>query len=217
MKSLGSVLSLMLMAILAGRTALGDQSRPEAARRILVFGDSLSTGYGLSAQEAFPARLQQALCAAGYAAEVINAGVSGDTTAGGLARLDWTLAEKPDLIILELGANDALRGLDPNQTRANLDAMLSRLREAGVKILLAGMLAPRNLGSDYYNRFDAIYPALAQKYRVAFYPFFLEGVAGKVDLNQSDGIHPNAQGVDVIVGGILPTLKGILGSAGGDL
>ncbi len=178
-----------------------------------MLGDSLVAGYGLDTQAAFPARLETALKARGYRVEVLNAGISGDTSAGGLARLDWTLAEQPELMIVELGANDALRGLSPLQTERNLNLILSRLQQRGVQALLAGMKAPRNLGENYYTKFDQIYPELARRHQVPLYPFFLAGVAGDPDLNQADGIHPTAAGVDVIVRGILPvmekTLKGM--------
>lgn len=180
---------------------------PAAAQeriRILAFGDSLTAGYGLAQEDSFPAQLQTALRARGIDAEVINAGVSGDTTAGGLARLDWTLASPADFAIVELGANDALRGLDPAAAEANLDAILGRLRQAGIGVLLAGMLAPRNLGPEYGAQFDPIFPRLADRHGVAFYPFFLDGVAGKAELNLPDGMHPNAAGVAQIVRRILP-------------
>lgn len=180
--------------------------------RILVLGDSLSAGYGLSAAEAFPAQLEQALRQSGQKVRVINAGVSGDTTAGGLARLEWALAERPQLVIVQLGANDALRGLDPEQVRANLDAILTRLQQAGTQVLLAGMRAPRNLGPAYYIKFDLIYSDLARKHRVALDPFFLEGVALRPELNQPDGLHPNARGVAVIVRRLLPQVQALLTS-----
>lgn len=177
---------------------------------LTVLGDSLSAGYGLDQAAAFPQQLEQALKRRGYAVRIINAGVSGDTTAGGLARLSWTLQEHPDLLILELGANDALRGLNPQQTRANLAAMLTQLEQAGIPTILAGMKAPRNLGEAYYSRFDRIYSELANEFSVPLYPFFLAGVAGHPELNQADGIHPNAAGVKVIVAGILPLVEATL-------
>lgn len=170
----------------------------------MVLGDSLTAGYGLAEEEAFPAQLEQALFAAGIGVRVINAGISGDTSAGGAARLEWSLADHPDLVILALGANDALRGLSPDQTRINLAAIITRLQERQIDVLLAGMLAPRNMGEDYYNSFDKIYPELAQEFAIPLYPFFLEGVAGKPELNLADGIHPNPAGVRVMVEGILP-------------
>jgi acyl-CoA thioesterase-1 len=135
---------------------------------------------------------------------VINAGVSGDTTAGGLARIEWALADQPDIVIVALGANDALRGLDPTQVYKNLNALLTQLSKAGCRVILAGMLAPRNLGPEYYARFDQIYPDLAKRFNLLFYPFFLEGVATNPRLNQADGVHPNLAGVRVIVAGIQP-------------
>jgi acyl-CoA thioesterase-1 len=178
--------------------------------RILALGDSLTAGYGLAQGDGFTDQLQRALQGAGYDAVVINAGVSGDTTAGGLARLDWALADAPDIAIVELGANDALRGIDPASSRANLDAILEQLGERQVPALLAGMLAPRNLGADYVTAFDGMYPDLADAHQVPLYPFFLEGVATRPELNQADGMHPNAQGVAAIVDGILPEVTAML-------
>jgi len=177
---------------------------------VVVLGDSLTAGHGLAPEQAFPARLAARLAAAGVAARVVDAGVSGDTSAGGRARLDWVLGDAPDLVILELGGNDALRGIAPAVTRANLDAVIAGLVARGVRVLLAGMRAPPNLGRDYGAEFDAIYPELAAKHGVALYPFFLEGVAARAELNQGDGIHPNAQGVEVIVGGIAPQVMRLL-------
>ena len=176
----------------------------------MAFGDSLSAGYGLHTADSFPAQLQTALRAKGFDVDVLNAGVSGDTTAGGLARLDWSLGEKPQAVILELGANDGLRGLDPELTRANLGTMLRKFKDASVAVLLAGMLAPPNMGSDYVTPFNAIYPALAEQYQVPLYPFFLDGVAAVPKLNQADGIHPTATGVAVIVQRILPFVEALI-------
>ncbi len=178
--------------------------------RILVLGDSLTAGYGLAAQDAFPAQLEQALRAAGHNVTVINAGVSGDTAAGGLARLDWALADRPQIVIVELGANDALRGLPPEQTRQNIEAIITRLQQERILVLLTGMRSPRNFGFNHYNKFDRIFPELAEQYEVALYPFFLEGVATKRRYNQSDGLHPNPDGVKVIVQGILPMVEQLL-------
>ncbi len=178
--------------------------------RILALGDSLTAGFGLPQGDGFTDQLENALQAAGYDAVVINAGVSGDTTAGGLARLDWALADDPHVVIVELGANDALRGIDPATSRANLDAILVELGDRKVPALLAGMLAPRNLGSDYVTAFDGMYGDLAREHQVPLYPFFLEGVAAEPELNQADGIHPNAQGVQIIVDGILPDVTAVL-------
>lgn len=189
---------------------------PAAEKLVLAYGDSLTAGYGLKPAEAFPAQLQGALRRSGVAARVHNGGVSGDTTAAGRARLAWGLRglkAQPDLVIIELGANDMLRGIDPAQTQANLDAILAELKRRGVPVLLAGMLASPNLGQDYRRRFDPIYPRLARKHGVALYPFFMRGVAGRRELLQPDRLHPNAKGVAVIVRGILPEVKEILGAA----
>lgn len=184
-----------------------------AATRILALGDSLTAGYGLAAEESFPARLQAWLRDHGVDAQVANAGVSGDTSAGGLARLDWSLAEPADAVLVELGANDALRGVDPKATDKNLDEILSRLDRRHAKVLLLGMLAPPNLGADYQRAFDAIYPALAERHHVLLYPFFLDGVALDPALNQPDGLHPNARGVQVIVDRIGPYVLRLIGAA----
>jgi acyl-CoA thioesterase I len=172
--------------------------------RIVVLGDSLSAGFGLAGNEALPPKLERALKARGHAVTIENAGVSGDTAAGGLARLDWSVAEGTDAVILELGANDALRGSDPKTTRASLEEIIRKLKERRIAVLLAGMLAPRNLGPDYANAFDAIYPELAAKYDLVLYPFILDGVAGDRALNLPDGLHPTAAGVDIIVSRLLP-------------
>lgn len=171
---------------------------------ITALGDSLTAGLGVAPEDAFPAQLEQALRAEGVDAKVINAGASGDTSAGGLARLDWLLGDDPALVIVQLGANDGLRGLDPDATQANLDAILEDLTGRGIEVLLTGMLAPPNLGRDYGGRFNAIYPELAARHDVVLFPFFLEGVAADRTLNQSDGIHPNAAGVAIVVENILP-------------
>ena len=184
---------------------------PAGAQVILAFGDSLTAGLGLPRDQAFPARLEASLRAEGIAARVINAGVSGDTTADGVARLDWALAERPDFLILALGENDALRGINPATVRANLDKMIKRATAQGVHVLLAGMRAPANWGADYQSRFDAIYPELARADQVSLYPFFLEGVAMKPELNQPDGLHPNAQGVEVLVRHIAPFVSRLIG------
>ncbi len=184
-----------------------------AVPKILVFGDSLTAGLGLPPEAAFPARLEARLKEDKVAAQVVNAGVSGDTTAGGLARLDWTLADKPALVILELGANDALRGIDPATVRANLAAMIARITESGAKLLLAGMQAPPNWGKDYKRDFDSIYPDLAQADNLTLYPFFLEGVAMDPKLNQPDGLHPNERGVAVIVDRLAPIVARLIGGA----
>ncbi len=185
-------------------------SPPSTGYLILGFGDSLMAGYGLDPGMGFVPRLESALRAEGLAVTVINAGVSGDTTSAGRARLSWVLdglARKPDLVLLELGANDALRGIDPRITRANLDAMLSLLAKRGLRVLLVGMRAPPNLGPEYRQAFDRIYPELAARHRTCFYPFFLEGVAARPSLNQADGLHPNARGVEEIVRRIVPAVR----------
>jgi acyl-CoA thioesterase-1 len=178
--------------------------------RIVVLGDSLSAGFGLAAPDALPAKLERALKAKGLSVQIENAGVSGDTAAGGLARLDWSVADGTDAVILELGANDALRGSDPKATRAALDAIIRKLKERKIAVLLAGMLAPRNFGPDYAKAFDPIYPELAAQHGLILYPFILEGVAGDKALNQGDGIHPTAAGIDVMVKGLLPKAEDLV-------
>jgi acyl-CoA thioesterase I len=172
--------------------------------KLAILGDSLTAGYGVKPEQAFPVRLEAALRARGRNVTVLNHGVSGDTTAGGLERADWMLADKPDIVLIELGANDALRALDPATAERNLDALIAKLKAAGVGVWLAGMLAPRNFGPEYGRQFDALYKRLASKYDVPLYPFFLDGVARDPALNQGDGIHPNPRGVDLIVERILP-------------
>jgi acyl-CoA thioesterase-1 len=182
--------------------------------KILALGTSLTQGYGLPPGTEFTVQLQKALKQAGIDAAITNAGVSGDTSAGGLARLDWSLAEHPDAVILELGSNDMLRGIPPAETEKNLRAILDRLKAAHVKILLTGMHAQRNLGADYVQQFDTIYPRLAKDYNVLFYPFILDGVALNPRLNQADGMHPNPAGVKVIVARILPFVRKLASKEG---
>jgi acyl-CoA thioesterase-1 len=201
-------ITLLLALLFAG---LGAYAQAGTPTHILAFGDSLTAGFGLAPDEAFPVRLAARLKADGYDVEVANAGVSGDTTSGGLARIDWALAAHPDIVLLELGANDMLRGIDPKLVQANLDAMLARLTAAHIKVLLTGMKAPGNWGADYRQAFDGIYPALAKKYGVPLYPFFLDGVALDEKLNQADGLHPNKAGVEVIVTRIAPAIERLLG------
>ena len=179
-------------------------------RTIMAFGDSLTSGYGLPPADAFPVKLEAALRARGHAVRVINAGVAGDTTAGGRARLAWMLADKPDAVILELGANDGLRGLDPAETMANLRAIMEQLKAADLPVLLAGMRAPPNLGRDFGAEFDTIFATVALEYDALFYPFFLEGVAARPTLNQNDGIHPNSAGVAIVVERIIPSVEALL-------
>lgn len=199
--------ALLALAMSAGQA----QAAP---LKILAFGDSLTAGYGVAPDDAYPVKLQAALKAKGYDVQVINAGVSGDTTAGGLARLDWALGDHPDYALVELGANDALRGLDPAAARSNLDRILTGLAAAKVKVLLMGMLAPGNWGADYQQRFDKIFPDLAAQHHVPLYPFFLDGVALDPKLNQPDMLHPLAAGVDVIVARTLPAVQQLLGPPG---
>lgn len=181
-----------------------------APLRLVALGDSLTAGYGLPAEQGFTVVLEKALKARGYDVQVVNAGVSGDTTAGGRARLEWTLGDKPDAMIVELGANDMLRGIDPAVARANLDAIMKTVTGRKIPVLLAGMVASGTYGKAYVERFNAIYPELAKTYGVPLYPFFLEGVATDARLNQGDGIHPNAAGVQKIVEGILPHVTRLL-------
>ena len=179
-------------------------------KRLMIFGDSLVAGYGLPVEDGFTGQLQTRLEDEAMAIEVINAGVSGDTSAGGLARLDWSLVEKPDYILIVLGGNDLLRGINPADTRQNLDQILARLQMLGVQTFLAGMLAPVNLGPEYGAEFNPIYPELAKKYHTGFYPFFLKDVALVPKLNQRDGLHPNAEGVAKIIDEMMPILRPFL-------
>lgn len=197
---------VLIMALMtAGPVyAQAPAATPAKPVKMVVLGDSLSAGYGLPAPAAFPIRLQKALSDKGIKVDMINAGVSGDTTSGGRDRLDWSIPEGTEAVIVELGANDALRGVDPAVTRAALSDILTRLKARKVAVLLCGMLAPPNYGSDYAARFNAIYPELSKSFDVPLYPFFLEGVAADARLNQADGMHPTAEGIDVIVKNILP-------------
>ena len=202
-----------LATILAVLFLAGPAARA-APVRILALGTSLTQGYGLPPGTEFTSVLQQALRKKGIDAEVINAGVSGDTSAGGLARLGWSLADHPNAAIVELGANDALRGLPPSETARNLKAIVEQLKADHVRVLLAGMKAPRNLGRRYVKKFDAIYPRLARQEHVLLYPFFLAGVALNPRLNQADGIHPNVEGEKIIVSNILPYVEKLVAGAG---
>jgi acyl-CoA thioesterase-1 len=177
---------------------------------ILAFGDSLTAGLGLDPAQAFPARLEAALKARGHDIVITNAGVSGDTSTAGAERLDWSLVPEIDGVIVELGANDALRGIDPRETEKALDRILAALAERKLPVLFVGMLAPRNLGPDYGKKFDAVFPRLAEKHGVLFYPFFLDGIAAEPAFNQPDGLHPNSKGVDMIVSRILPITEDLL-------
>ncbi|TCR60347.1 acyl-CoA thioesterase-1 [Bosea sp. BK604] len=200
-----AALALILLA-----NGMAQAQTPPRTFKLVVLGDSLSAGYNLPANAAFPAVLEQALRQKGIAIEIANAGVSGDTVQGGLDRLDWSVPDGTDGVILELGANDALRGFDPAATEKALEEIITRLRARKIPVLLAGMYAPRNLGSDYATRYDGMFKALADKYGLVFYPFFLDGIAGDRKLNQPDLLHPTAEGVRVIVERILPTVERFL-------
>ena len=212
---LGTALSCGALA-LALNLAVAVAAAPAGAAecRIAFLGDSLTAGYGLAKDESWPAEMRAELNAEGYDCTVINAGLSGDTTAGGLARLDWLLADRPTHVVVALGANDGLRAIPVEEMKANLDAMLEKLRAADVATLLAGMRAPPNLGEDYARRFEAAFEDLAERYDVAFYPFLLKGVAARPELNQPDGIHPTARGVEVMVENSWPTFEDWLRSTG---
>ena len=208
---------VLIVALMTAQT-VSAQTPPAAGTRpikMVVLGDSLSAGLGLSASAAFPERLQKALKAKGIDVDMTNAGVSGDTSSGGRDRLDWSVPDGTDVVILELGANDALRGLDPKVTREALSDILTRLKARKIAVLLCGMVAPPNYGSDYAARFNAIYPDLAASFGVPLYPFFLEGVAADAKLNQADGMHPTPEGVDVIVKNILPSVEALVGALSG--
>jgi acyl-CoA thioesterase I len=206
---------LSIQTLVAAAAILFAASLPARAEplRIVALGDSLTAGYGLAASEAFTGRLEAALRARGHDVMIVNAGVSGDTASDGFARLDWSVGDDADAVIVELGANDALRGVDPAITRDALVKLLTRLEERDLPVLLAGMRAPPNLGADYGEAFNPIYSELATEHGAILYPFFLDGVASRQDLNQPDGIHPNAEGVTVIVDGILPSVEALIAEA----
>ena len=191
-------------------TAFIASAQAQAPIKLAVLGDSLSAGYGLPLQAAFPARLQKALREKGLDVDILNAGVSGDTTSGGRDRLDWSIPDGTEAVIVELGANDALRGLDPKVTRNALEDIIKKLQARKIAVMLAGMVAPRNYGPDYAAKFDPIYAELGKAYDVPIYPFFLDGVAGDAKLNLADGIHPTAEGIDIIVTRILPSVEAFL-------
>jgi acyl-CoA thioesterase-1 len=201
-------LAAALIAALGSAAAAADKPL-----QIVALGDSLTAGLGLAEQDAFPAKLQRALAAKGIAVTISNAGVSGNTVSDGLARLDWSVPAGTDAVILELGANDALRGLDPALTRRALNEILSALAKRNIPVLLCGMLAPPNLGADYGRTFNAIFPDLAKQYGLVFYPFFIDGIVADRKLNQHDGLHPTAAGVDVIVAKILPKVEELIARA----
>ena len=201
------VFAVVALAVIAGMVP----ARGAAPPRLLIFGDSLVAGFGLPHQDGFEVQLQQALARAGHPVQILDGGVSGDTSAGGLARLDWALADQPDAVIVELGANDALRGTDPRETEANLAAILNTLAGKHIPTLLCGMLAPPNLGSFYGDQFRAVYQRLGRRPGLLFDPFFLQGIAGDPALNQADAMHPNAEGVRRNVARILPVVERLLG------
>ncbi|MGY4283043.1 acyl-CoA thioesterase-1 [Bradyrhizobium sp. LM2.7] len=204
-------IAVLMFALMTVANAAAAQTQAAAKPiKLVVLGDSLSAGLGLAGQEAFPAKLKKALQDKSIAVDMINAGVSGDTTSGGRDRLDWSVPEGTEGVIVELGANDALRGIDPDLTRAALTDIVTRLQARKIAVMLCGMLAPPNYGADYAARFNSIYPDLAKKFDVPLYPFFLDGVAADAKLNQADGIHPTAAGVDIIVGNIMPTAEAFL-------
>ncbi|WP_456843502.1 arylesterase [Bradyrhizobium sp. USDA 4486] len=200
---------LMLALMTMAKPAWAEVTKPV---KLVVLGDSLSAGLGLPGQEAFPIKLQKALQAKGIAVDMTNAGVSGDTSSGGRDRLDWSVPDGTDGVIVELGANDALRGIDPDLTRKALTDIVARLKARKIAVMLCGMLAPPNYGAEYAARFNSIYPDLAKTFDVPLYPFFLDGVAADAKLNQADGIHPTAAGVDIIVGKIMPTVEAFIGT-----
>jgi acyl-CoA thioesterase I len=209
---------LVLLVALMTTQSVSAQAPANAGTRpikMVVLGDSLSAGLGLQASAAFPERLQKALKDKGIEVDMTNAGVSGDTSSGGRDRLDWSVPEGTEAVILELGANDALRGIDPKLTRVALSEILTRLKARKIAVLLCGMVAPPNYGSDYSARFNAIYPDLAKTFAVPLYPFFLDGVAADARLNQADGMHPTPEGVDVIVKNILPSVEALVGAIAG--
>jgi acyl-CoA thioesterase I len=206
--ALAFTIACTLAAIMGAGRAGGVPAAPPV--QLVALGDSLTAGFGLPAEAAFPEQLARALSAKGKAVAMTNAGVSGDTAADGLARLAWSVPEGTEAVIVELGANDALRGIDPQITRAALETILRGLKQRRMAVLLAGMLAPRNLGEDYGRAFDAIFPGLAAEFETLFYPFFLDGVATNPALNQADGMHPTAAGVDVIVHKILPKVEELI-------
>lgn len=211
---LGQMVMLLLVCnavLFAPAVALAEGTAPLV--RIVAFGDSLTAGYRLPPSKAFPAQLQAALKKKGHNVEVVNAGVSGDTTSGGRQRFEWAVPEGTDAVILELGANDALRGIEPKQTRLNLDAIIEKLKQRNIAVLIAGMKAPSNWGEDYSQAFDAIFQELATKHSALYYPFFLDGVALDPELNLDDGLHPNADGIAIIVEKMLPQVEELVRQA----
>jgi acyl-CoA thioesterase I len=211
--SYGHLLRFVQAAALAAVVATASHAAAARSLRLVALGDSLTAGYGLPPGKAFPDRLEGALRAKGWDVKVVNAGVSGDTAADGLARYDWAVPKDADALIVELGGNDMLRGMKPEATKRTLAAILDKARAAHLPVLLAGMRAAPNLGGEYAGEFSAIYSDLAKSYDVSLYPFFLDGVAGDPKLDQPDGLHPNAQGVEIIVQKILPSVEALLKQA----
>jgi len=210
----GPFMTIIFACVAALAVMAAPLSAPLAQGRplhLVALGDSLTAGYGLPQEAAFPVVLERALKAKGHRVEITNAGVSGDTSSGGLDRLDWSVPDGTDGVIVELGANDMLRGLDPSLTRQSIGAIVERLRARNIPVMLAGMYASRNLGPDYVQKFDSLYPDIAKKHDLVLYPFFLDGVAGERSLNLPDGLHPTAKGVEIIVERILPTVESFLG------
>lgn len=197
-----------LCVLLAVAAAPGARAEPPI--RLVAFGDSLTAGLGLPSSKSFPAQLSRALAAKGYTVDIENAGVSGDTSAAGLKRFDWAVPDGTEAVILELGANDMLRGIDPEQAKANLDKLLAKLKSRNIDVLLTGMKAPENWGAKYAEKFNVIYDDLAREHDVILYPFFLDGVAMDNKLNQADGMHPSAKGVGVIVERMLPSVEQLI-------
>ena len=212
LKGMFAHIRVLIMALMTASPAFAQApaAAPERPVKMVVLGDSLSAGLGLSATSAFPVRLQKALNDKGIKVDMTNAGVSGDTSSGGRDRLDWSVPEGTEAVIVELGANDALRGIDPDLARTALTDIVQQLKARKIAVMLCGMLAPPNYGADYAARFNSIYPDLAKQFDVPLYPFFLDGVAADAKLNQADGIHPTAVGVDIIVGNIMPTVEAFL-------
>jgi acyl-CoA thioesterase I len=213
-RTTSQITAALLAAIVTSAMPLQTKAEPPSTK-IVVLGDSLSAGYLLPPNSGFPEQLSEALAAKGQSVSIVNAGVSGDTSTGGLARLDWAVGPETDALILELGSNDALRGIEPEVTRANLDTILTRMTDRGIKVLIAGMQAPPNMGDDYAADFNIIFENLAEKYDVLLYPFFLDGVAAQPELNLPDGIHPTEAGVAVIVENILPSVEKLIAETQG--
>lgn len=203
-------MKLLIVGVLLATIIVPNAHANDDLPTIVVLGDSLAAGYLLESGEGFPDKLQAVLDAKGIPARIVGAGVSGDTTSGGLSRLDWSVPDGTDAVLLELGANDALRGLPPETTAQNLEDMISRLRARDIRVLLIGMLAPPNMGEDYAKAFNPIYGKLAEKFEVPLYPFFLDGVTTQTEMLLADGMHPNSRGIEVMVGKILPMVETLI-------